>query len=168
MWSWNLPEPIPLVRVRQHVFVSYRRSDSPIADALEKRLEDAGYGVWLDRSDIGGGSPWRSEIEGALQRADAVVFLLSQQALESDEVYRELKRAKELEKPIVPLRLDQAALFGWYKETLGAIQHIDYDAKDADGRWWRDLLAALRRTRRLSSRVGSPSGTGKESTSRPR
>jgi hypothetical protein len=168
MWSWNLPEPIPLVRVRQHVFVSYRRSDSPIADALEKRLEDAGYGVWLDRSDIGGGSPWRSEIEGALQRADAVVFLLSQQALESDEVYRELKRAKELEKPIVPLRLDQAALFGWYKETLGAIQHIDYDAKDADGRWWRDLLAALRRTRRLSSRVGSPSETRKESTSRPR
>ena len=28
MWSWNLPEPIPLTHVRQRVFLSYRRADS--------------------------------------------------------------------------------------------------------------------------------------------
>jgi hypothetical protein len=150
MWSWNLPEPIPLVHVRQRVFVSYRRADAAVADALLQRLEPAGYGVWLDRSDIGGGSRWREAIEQALQQADAVIFLISQPALESDEVYRELARAVELGKAIVPLRLDPAPLFGWFKEKLGAIQHIEYDANDPAEKWWGRLLAALRRARRAT------------------
>ncbi len=148
MWSWNLPEPIALVHVRQRVFVSYRRADAAVADGLLKRLESAGYGVWLDRSDIGGGSRWREEIEQALQQADAVVFLISQPALESDEVYRELARAIELGKAIVPLRLDAAPLYGWFKEKLGAIQHIEYDTLDPAEKWWGRLLGALRRARR--------------------
>jgi hypothetical protein len=156
MWSWNLPEPIPLVRVRQHVFVSYRRADAAVADALMQRLETAGYGVWLDRSDIGGGSRWREEIEQALQQADAVIFLISQPALESDEVYRELARAIELGKAIVPLRLDAAPLYGWFKEKLGAIQHIEYDTHDPAEKWWGQLLAALRRARRVTFREEAP------------
>jgi len=156
MWSWNLPEPIPLVHVRQRVFVSYRRADADVADGLLKRLEAAGYGVWLDRSDIGGGSRWREEIEQALQQADAVIFLISQPALESDEVYRELARAIELGKAIVPLRLDQAPLYGWFKEKLGAIQHIEYDAHDPAEKWWGKLLAALRRARRVPRRKEEP------------
>jgi hypothetical protein len=156
MWSWNLPEPIALVRVRQRVFVSYRRADAAAADALLQRLEAAGYGVWLDRSDIGGGSRWREAIEQALQQAEAVIFLISQPALESDEVYRELARAVELGKTIVPLRLDPAPLFGWFKEKLGAIQHIEYDAHDPAEKWWGQLLAALRRARRAPSRQEAP------------
>jgi hypothetical protein len=119
-----------------------------VADALLQRLEAAGYGVWLDRSDIGGGSRWREAIELALRQADAVIFLVSQPALESDEVYRELARAIDLGKTIVPLRLDQAPLFGWFKEKLGAIQHIEVDARDPAEKWWGRLLAALRRARR--------------------
>jgi hypothetical protein len=156
MWSWNLPEPVPLVRVRQRVFVSYRRADAAVADALLQRLETAGYGVWLDRSDIGGGSRWREAIEQALQQADTVIFLVSQPALESDEVYRELARAVELGKAIVPLRLDPAPLFGWFKEKLGAIQHIEYDANDPTEKWWGRLLAALRRARRTPSIQEAP------------
>ena len=30
MWSWNLPEPIPLVRIRQRVFLSYRRANAMV------------------------------------------------------------------------------------------------------------------------------------------
>jgi hypothetical protein len=156
MWSWNLPEPIPLVHVRQRVFVSYRRADAAVADGLLKRLESAGYGVWLDRSDIGGGSRWREEIEQALQQADTVIFLISQPALESDEVYRELARAIELGKTIVPLRLDQAPLYGWFKEKLGAIQHIEYDTHDPAEKWWGKLLAALRHARRMPHRKEEP------------
>jgi hypothetical protein len=156
MWSWNTPEPIALVHVRQRVFVSYRRADAKAADALLQRLEAAGYGVWLDRSDIGGGSRWREAIEQALQQADAVIFLVSQPALESDEVYLELARAVELGKAIVPLRLDQAPLYGWFKEKLGAIQHIEYDPHDPAEEWWSRLLAALRRARRVPPTQAAP------------
>lgn len=76
LWTWNLPEPIPLVRIRQRVFLSYRRADSTVADALTATLEQSGYGVWVDRSHISDGSRWRGEIEKALTRAVAVVLLL--------------------------------------------------------------------------------------------
>lgn len=101
--------------------MSYRRADSAAADALLARLEGEGYGVWLDRSDIAGGKRWRSAAEQALVECDAVVFLISKASLESDEVYKELARAVDLGKAIVPLRLDDSALYGWFNDKLGAV-----------------------------------------------
>ena len=151
LWTWNLPQPIPLVKVRQRIFVSYRRADSKLADVVLARLESAGYGVWLDRSDIVGGKQWRDAIEQALQQSDAVIFLISKVALESDEVYRELARAVELGKAIVPLRLDAAPLFGWFKDKLGTLQHTESDSNEAAADWWKRLLAALRQARRAQA-----------------
>lgn len=150
LWTWNLPRPIPLVTVRLRVFVSYRRADSAAADALLARLEGEGYGVWLDRSAIAGGKRWRSAIEQALVECDAVVFLISKASLESDEVYKELARAVDLGKSIVPLRLDDSALYGWFNEKLGALQHIAFDAKDKARPWWPRLVAALRQARKAA------------------
>lgn len=155
LWTWNLPQPIRLVAVRQKVFVSYRRADSAAADAVLARLEAEGYGVWLDRSDIEGGKRWRIAIEQALQDCDAVVFMISQAALQSDEVYKELVRALELGKPIVPLRLDEAPLYGWFNDKLGALQHIAYDPKDAAQAWWPRLARALRQARRATMATGA-------------
>ncbi len=146
-WSWNLAEPVPLLRVRQRVFVSYRRANAEVADAVVARLEAASYGVWIDRSDIPGGVRWRDEIETALIAADCVLFLLSGTALQSDEVYRELARAVTLGKPIVPLRLDATPLTGWYQEQLGGINHIDY--RTDDDAWWGKLSVALQTLRRV-------------------
>ena len=106
--------------------------------------------VWLDRSDIVGGKRWRAAIEQALQECDAVVFMISQAALQSDEVYKELARALELGKPIVPLRLDEAPLFGWFNDKLGALQHIAFDAKDKAQGWWGPLVHALRQARKAA------------------
>jgi hypothetical protein len=148
LWTWNLPEPIPLVRIRQRVFLSYRRADSKVADALAAQLEREGYGVWVDRADISGGSPWRAEIEKALSGADAMVLLLSAAALQSDEIYKEVSRAVELEKPIVPVCLGSVALHGWYKEQLGGVQQIAYPDDASDPACLQKLLSALRQLRR--------------------
>ena len=147
LWTWNLPEPIPLVRVRQRLFLSYRRADSKVADAMTSRLEREGYAVWVDRADISGGSKWRGEIETGLSRADAVILLLSPSALQSDEIYKEVARALELEKPIIPVCLGPIELHGWYKEKLGGVQQIAHD-DPAGGEWFTQLLTALRHRRR--------------------
>lgn len=146
-WTWNLPEPIPLVNVRQQLFLSYRRADSKVADALTVRLEREGYGVWVDRADISGGSQWRGEIETGLTRADAMILLLSPSALESDEIYKEVARALELGKPIVPVCLGPIELHGWYKEKLGGVQQITH-SDESDRTWFDKLLNALRQRRR--------------------
>lgn len=149
-WAWNLPKSIPLVHVRQRVFLSYKRTNSDVADRIVEMLESRGYAVWVDREDIGGGTRWRGEIESALSACDAVIFILSELALESDEIYKELYRAVELDKPIIPLSIDKPPLYGWYKEKLGTIQHIDYDAKKKG--WEQSLVAALCAARKSSVR----------------
>lgn len=151
MWSWNLPEPIPLVHIRQRVFLSYRRADAKAADALVKRLKDDGYGVWIDRTHIGVGAKWRAAIDKGLNESTAMILLLSKLALESDEIYKEVARAVELGRPIIPLMVEPVELHGWYKDKIGAIQHIEIPEGDAGGEWYQRLLAALRRTRRLLS-----------------
>jgi hypothetical protein len=151
MWSWNLPEAIPLVRIRQRVFMSYRRANANAADALVRRLENDGYGVWIDRSDIGGGAKWRAAIDKGLTESTAMILLLSKSALESDEIYKEVARAVELNRPIIPVTVEPVELHGWYKEKLGAIQYIEMPEGDAGGEWYTRLLAALRRTRRGAS-----------------
>ena len=148
LWTWNLPQPIPLVRVRQRVFLSYRRSDSKVADALTHRLEQEGYGVWMDRSDINGGTRWRAEVDEGLVRADAMILLLSKSALESDEIYKEVARALELGKPIFPLCLGPVELHGWYRDKLGDLQQI-FCSDDPGQEWYPKLLNALRHERRL-------------------
>jgi hypothetical protein len=148
LWSWNLREPIPLVRVRQKLFLSYRRADSAVADTIAQRLSGAGYGIWMDRPKILGGSQWRDEIDKGLLQSDAVVVLLSASALESDEIYKEIARALELGRPIVPVTLGSVALHGWYKDKLGGVQQVAYQAESSDDVWFDRLVSGLRHCRR--------------------
>lgn len=145
MWSWNLPEPIPLVHVRRRIFLSYRRANADVADVVTRALEAAGFGVWVDREDIGGGTRWRAEIEHAIEACHALVFLMSAAALESDEVYKELALATTLGRPIIPLQLEAVKLIGWHKAELGPIQTVFYAADDPARKWLAEVIAAVRK-----------------------
>ncbi len=148
LWSWNLPAPIPLVHVRQRLFVSYRRTDSSLADCIVKRLEADGYAAWVDRADLHGGGQWRKQIEQAIENCDAMILVLSRASVDSDEVYKELARALELGKPVIPVTLGEVELHGWFKEKLDGIQHIE--CSDTQETWYPRLIDALRMARRAT------------------
>lgn len=86
------------------VFLSYDHEDairaSPIASALEK----AGHSVWWDRH-IHGGAEYNSEIEGAVERADAVVVLWSERSVKSAWVRDEAAEGRDSGK-LVPVLID--------------------------------------------------------------
>ncbi|MCB1956746.1 MAG: TIR domain-containing protein [Rhodocyclaceae bacterium] len=154
MWSWNLPQPIALTHVRRRIFLSYRRADSAVADSVVEALEQQGFGVWVDREDIGGGSRWRDAIAQAIQDCDALVFLMSASALESDEVYKELAMASQLGRPIIPLQLGEVHLIGWHKAELGQLQIVFHDAADEARQWLGDLIAGVRKA--CAGRAATP------------
>ena len=54
----------------------------------------------------------------------------------------------------MPLRLDDSALYGWFNDKLGALQHIAFDAADKAQPWWPRLVAALRQARK-AARTGA-------------
>ena len=64
------------------VFLSYDHEDAKRPSPIVAALERAGHSVWWDQH-IRAGSEYNHEIEGAVERADAVVVLRTERSVRS-------------------------------------------------------------------------------------
>jgi hypothetical protein len=74
------------------IFVSYKSSDRPRAEALKGWFECCGWTVWIDRG-IGIGEDWEQRIEHELTTARLIAVLWSAEARHSEWVQREAELA---------------------------------------------------------------------------
>jgi formylglycine-generating enzyme required for sulfatase activity len=123
------------------VFISYSRSDRDLADRLVAALERAGHACWLDSSDIPGGEVWLAAIADGIERAYAVLSVVSAAANASDWVRLEYLHASKRGKPIVPLLADDCEP-PWYMADRQPISIRDADYADGVQRLLRSLPAA--------------------------
>lgn len=123
------------------IFISHSSKDNLAARDVHEWLNDQGYGpAFLDFSpDDGmtGGMDWWRQLAENVKRAKIFLILASAAWVESTVSHEELTIALSERKPIVILRLDEAAL-GPY---LGHIQFIDFRAPDSHA--WQRLAKAL-------------------------
>jgi endonuclease G len=105
------------------VFISYARSDQPIAEKLQDLLTGEGWDVWFD-TDIYAGAEWERLLLKTLSEARAVIVLWTARSVLSKWVTREARLAADSQKLVpvmlepceVPSRLAQleaAQLLGW-------------------------------------------------------
>lgn len=87
-----------------NIFLSYDRDDEARARPITALLERAGHDVWWDRQ-IKGGHEFGAEIEAALEAADKVVVLWSQQAVRSAWVRDEAAVGRDTGR-LVPVTID--------------------------------------------------------------
>lgn len=88
------------------VFISYRHIESwALARSVANSLTERGANVFIDKDDINEGR-FAEIIEKAIDRADYVVPIIGPGTLESEWVRREIKRAIEKDKNIIPLLAD--------------------------------------------------------------
>jgi hypothetical protein len=95
------------------VFVSYPRGGlgHTWADAVQSHLESLGAEVWRDEDAIREGNEnWYRRIEEGLAKSDVVICIVGLDTEQSDWQTREMLRAVELRKPVVPLRVAKVAL----------------------------------------------------------
>jgi TolB-like protein len=86
------------------VFLSYDHEDVASAARIASALEDAGHSVWWDRH-IHGGAEFQSEIEKAVDEADAVVVLWSRRSIKSTWVRDEAAEGRDQGK-LIPVLLE--------------------------------------------------------------
>ncbi|MFQ5639797.1 MAG: toll/interleukin-1 receptor domain-containing protein [bacterium] len=87
------------------VFISYTQSDEKLARKVAASLEQAGLDVWDDR-EILPGDNWADKIAQALRESDAMVVLLTPEALRSSWVSRDIEYAlgeKGYSKRLIPV-----------------------------------------------------------------
>jgi hypothetical protein len=76
-----------------NVFLSHAEADANWAGQLRSALVSAGFEVWNPASDLAPGDNWHREVSQALDRADAMVVLVSPEAVNSRAVASEIEYA---------------------------------------------------------------------------
>jgi hypothetical protein len=90
-------EELRLLRGRRYAFVSYRRAESrAVAVQLYHRLDDRGFGVFLDTHRVAPGVNVQDVLLDRMTDADVIVFLDTPGALSSTWVEREVLHAQHL------------------------------------------------------------------------
>lgn len=75
--------------------LSYATADQPFAEKLHADLQQVGVSCWFASHDLKTGDKLRTQIYDAIQRQDKLLLILSEYAVKSDWVEREVELAFE-------------------------------------------------------------------------
>jgi hypothetical protein len=89
------------------VYISYSRRNKLLIFQIVEDLLKIGFNVCVDFLKLHGGTVWANKLDQELQEADIFVVFLSQDALNSSFVRDEILKARQQNKLIVPVSIDQ-------------------------------------------------------------
>jgi serine/threonine protein kinase len=108
------------------LFVCYSSADKVTADKVCALLELADIGCWIVPRNVIAGRSHNRQITEAIRRAQALLLILSAESNRSEEVLREVERAKHFQLPVIAFRIekvepsDDLAYFLWADHQIDA------------------------------------------------
>lgn len=93
-----------------YVFISYSTINQQAADSAKHLLNNNGIDTWMAPYDIPPGSEYASVISNALKDCSCLVFLFTNASQDSRWVRKELERAINYNKVIIPLKLEEVEM----------------------------------------------------------
>jgi hypothetical protein len=152
------PSPIPISAQTQNTpsdyhscVLSYATEDQAFAEELYADLQSNGVSCWFAPHDLKIGDKLRTKIYEAIQGKDKLLLILSEHAVSSDWVEREVELAFEQERQpsetlvLFPIRLDDDVM-QTHTAWAGDIRRIRFIG---DFRQWQDAAAYQRALQRL-------------------
>lgn len=124
------------------IFISYNHADRHFAENLAMNLVQNKHRVWIDRWELSAGDSLIDRIEEAVQGADAILVLLSNNSIESTWCRKELKSGliRELEEKsviVIPILIDDCEVPLFLREKLYV------DLRKGDNEQFKLLLDSL-------------------------
>jgi hypothetical protein len=131
------------------VFINYSHKDTELAKQLAARLKDAGLEAWFDKWEILPGDNWAEKTSEGLKESDAMVVLLTPNALESDAVQNNISYAlgdESFSQRLVPVMVGDvesvaADRIPWILKKLKPVSLGKDQAKDAG---FAEIVKALK------------------------
>jgi serine/threonine kinase PknH len=111
------------------LFISYSSQDRSTVDALTTALRRGQQQVWFDQ-ELGGGDSWWNKILEQIRDCEVFVVALSNNWLLSKPSQAELRYARALNRPILPVRIGDVD--SMRVNPLAALQIIDYREPTVD------------------------------------
>ncbi len=91
-------EPAREAGPKAKIFISYSRKDMDFVDRLDAALKARGFEPLIDREEIYAFEDWWKRLQALIIGADTVVFVISPDAVGSDQALREVEYAASLNK----------------------------------------------------------------------
>ena len=88
------------------IFIGHVEEDARAGLQLAIALEAAGYATWTNEVDSTAGTSILQQTGNAIERAAALLVVLSRRALESRRLNEDILRGAKADKPFVPVLLD--------------------------------------------------------------
>jgi hypothetical protein len=121
--------PKPYDGAADYIFISYKHQDMPRIVPILRKVADLGYRLWYDKG-IPGGAEWDALIEERVQNCKLLMLFVTQVAVESRYVRREVKFADSLAKPLVSIKLEESKLGHGMQMLLNQYQMVSANAPD--------------------------------------
>lgn len=134
------------------VFISYSRDDQDRVLDLAAKLRGAGVSLWIDQGGIDGATLWGEEIVKALENAKVLLLVVTESAVRSHNVAKEVVLASERKGHILPVHLEPTQIPSSLRYPLAGIQHIEYFQGDES----ENLQTILRSLERVGVTVNPP------------
>jgi adenylate cyclase len=126
------------------VFLSYSRDDHDRVFDLAEKLRAAGVSLWIDQGAIDAASLWSEQIVNALESAKVLLLVVTESAVHSDNVGKEVMLVSERKGHILPVYLEPTVIPPALRYQLAGIQHVEY-FKSGDEASLKTILRALER-----------------------
>jgi adenylate cyclase len=153
--STDPPAAVQVPNASVHVFISYASQDAAVANSIVEALERHGLKCWIAPRDVVPGALYADEIVRAINEAWVVIVILSEQAVASPHVGKEIERASSKRRRIVALRTDAVSLPRAFEYFLSESQWIDVGSGGVEGAAAK-LVEAVRRHIDPSQALQSP------------
>lgn len=85
------------------IFISHVEENRDTAEAMARALQAAGFNAWSYEVSSVPGPTYLSQVMDAIENADAMILVISPEALGSHQVAKEIEAAHELDRPIIPV-----------------------------------------------------------------
>lgn len=110
---------------KKAVFISHASQDAGTAQKVCRLIEERGVACWIAPRDVSPGTRYGEEIIRAIEEADVLVVMLSDEANASNAVANEVERAFSNGKLIIPLRMKDVKPSSAIEFFIGQAQWID-------------------------------------------
>lgn len=152
-----------------YVFISYSSKKQSSADAMRNLLNKNNIKTWMAPYDIPAGSIYTEVINKAIKNCSCFVLLLTEAAQKSNWVPKEVERATNYSKHIIPIQLEIFILNDSFElltstNHIVAIKKIDDKSEDI-----KNLLNSIRISLEASGESpGSDTNQNKSSSQNPK
>lgn len=127
-----------------YILISYSTKNQSAADAIRAYLQKNGIRVWMAPGDIPAGSKYAQVINKAIKNCSGVVLMLSNAAQTSVWVPKEIERAVNYRKTVIPVKLEEVVLNDEFELYISTDQIIALPKVDENAPELKQLLSSIR------------------------